>query len=861
MGAPSPRRCAERGRRGRTRAGGLAALGVAAALVASCAGGGDGTGGGAGLGPTSFVGEDGGSPAPALSNGQTVTLLETKLPYLDEFTLRATVPVIPKTYPRADGLEPFTVLDYDGTPLVTQTNPVAFFANDADGASVVEVVARVRKDPALTYGAFTTYRLVMDPHPAAASTPSRTLADLRAPGGLAPAVLGLLSDPNAIEISAYDVFGNRYVCRPLDGSGWLRVERYGDVESELRVFQHMMPEPAVGGATGTLPHLFGVHAYLRTFGVAEMFEIDLRFNNGDTGNDTGDPRDDPLGKVYFERIDLTVPSTWYVEQGFEDPFFGQEVVGSGRRTISIVNPNPDGSMHVIDWQGQMHRRIMIGTSFSRNEARQTIQEGAGLGFCSRGTDPGDGHEYWSWWNRGTSHYFPQNYQLPDLRHVGIWNLRGQEQGKFDALRGYLENGNGTGNYPVQSGNLGWAHPYGVTYGGMTGGDEIFCYDGVTTANAASRLGILAYRATHRMHTERMPTAFYDLDGEPSSVEDWLVGGIYVPFEYFVHPDLKTGDPFGVGSAPTFQVQAVQNQGKVPSYESALFRFEAHDYQHYIRYTRSAKVLAWLSNDSIAKDDLRMQAENFRLAYHPYDNGVSGHVQGTGMKADQQFVATNPSKGFTFGRGEAWGSDCSVAAYALSDQAWRSARIDWFRQLATLVSDGQGSCNGFIQATISPKMLNGQFRARQQIEQSITENMLQGLRESVFRGADNAYSDLVRDVLGDSLRGFISDMVFMPGESAPRSIGGVGPLDPNQGIWCSFKQMTNGAWSQYKETYQDWSSFAWGYELTGDQEFLDKALGQTGSGGSLLNAMQSQGTSNIENRSALLALVQRLNGTL
>ncbi len=821
-------------------------------------GGGGGGGGGpvGGGGPT--FGEDGGDPAPPIATGAVAAVLETQSAGLDSYILRGTFPVPPNTFPRGDGLQPFTIYDYDGTPLETQTELVSRYANASDGADVVEVIARVRLDPEIATDAYTRFEVRQAPRNAAPNPGAPGVEDLSAPENLTPNVTAMLADPQSIEIAAYDVFGHKYVCYPLDGTGWKKLTRYGLVQTELRVFQTMEPETEVAGTQGTLPHLFGVHSYVSTFRGDDLIGLDLRFNNAHSGNDKGSDADDPLDRVYFDRIELIVPSNWFVEGAFEDPFFGGDVISNGKRILQLVEPNTQGKKHVMTWLGQTHRRLMLATSSLDVAAQKYVSDGAGQGFCVEGTDPDDEHEYWSWWNRGTARFGTQNYELPSLAHMNIDSLRTNEANAFQSLRNHLVFGTGTGSYPIVAGVLGWAHPWGVTYGGMTGGNEIFIYDGVTTANIASRLSTQRFKATHRMHTDRQPTALYNIDGEPTSPEDWLVGGEYVPFEHYNVPNLSTGDPFGLGDAPQFQINYAVSTGRTPPYEATLRSFQPHDYQHYVRYTRSAKVLAWLVNDSIAKDDLRMQAENYRLGYHPYKNSMFG-FQGSGMKSDQVFVWSNPGVGFGYGRGEAWGADCVVAAYALSDPSYRADVLPWFQTLASIISDGQAACSGFIQANISPKLLNGLYRGRQQIEQSITESMLQGLRETVFRGADQARSDLVRDVLRDSLYGFVSDMNFIPGELVPPSMTAVGPVDVTKPVWCSFKQMPKNGWSPYKEGYQDWSSFAWGYELTGDPIFLSRALGQLGNNGSLYGHMLGGGVSNIENRAALIALVQRLNG--
>ena len=52
----------------------------------------------------------------------------------------------------------------------------------------------------------------------------------------------------------------------------------------------------------------------------------------------------------------------------------------------------------------------------------------------------------------------------------------------------------------------------------------------------------------------------------------------------------------------------------------------------------------------------------------------------------------------------------------------------------------------------------------------------------------------------------------------------------------------------------WCSFAWGYELTADPEFLNKADGQAG--GDVLTEIESTSSYNLnlENRAALLAML-------
>jgi hypothetical protein len=225
-------------------------------------------------------------------------------------------------------------------------------------------------------------------------------------------------------------------------------------------------------------------------------------------------------------------------------------------------------------------------------------------------------------------------------------------------------------YPVVTEGLGWAHPWGVKYGGMSGGDEIVFYDGLDVAAAGSQEGYRLAQLRSRLYDDRQRITLYNQDGEPTEVDDWLVTEgtkQYMPMTFFLLPMLPNEDVFGFNDAPEFQTDAVETQGKVPYYQQSMLDYMAIDLQHYIRYTRTLKVLAWLGNDSIAKLDLSMAAA-----------------------------------GLSFGRGQGWGLDSAVAAYAFGDDAHRELYYPWFETIADTIEAGQADCTGIIQATPSAK---------------------------------------------------------------------------------------------------------------------------------------------------------------
>jgi hypothetical protein len=796
---------------------------------------------------------------PSLAQGAQVAVLATRTPQVPEFVLHGCIPVPAGTWLPGSGARPLTVLDYDGTPLATQIEPVSLYADPAAGADVVEVIARVRRDPAAPLDA-------LQRHPVIWSTPPEHSGEHPV---IPSNVRALVLDPGAIEIAAYDVFGNRYSCRPLDGTGTVARKRTGTVHPEQRVYQELLPDSPRTGALATLPHLLGVHSYLSVFQGAEHIGLDLRFHNGHDGNDPDTPIDDPLDKVYFRRIEISLPLGWNLLQDTDDPFFGAVRTEGGRKIYDLVGQDPAVRPHVIRWQGQFNRRLSIAAAHPEAlaEARAALNQ-AGRAFCSRGSAP-DGRELWSWWNWGTARYFPQKKQLPLLDHIDGAALEAQLNGERDFLAGMLESGQGNGTYPVVAGVLGWGHPYGVSYGGMTSGLEIVAWDGLETAWAASRNGYRAYQLLHRMATDRMPNALYSRDGEPSSVERWLVengSADYVPMDHYVVPLLfgSHPDPFGFHDAPRFQIDFVAAHGLQPAYEALHLAYDPHDYQHFVRYTRAAKVLAWLGNDSLAKDDLRMQAENFHLSYHPYRNGPFGGSSSSGMLSARRYVNEHPGKGFPFGRGEAWGIDCVAAAYGLAGPEWRERKRPWLSAIVDLLLDGQAQCSGFIQAFVSDKAVGGRYQARQLIEQTLTETMLVSLHESVFRGLDAVRAQMVRDIAARSLNAFIGEMSWFPGQGGPWRYTAVAPLNPDLPVFCSRADLPPDGWTEGDiDTYQDWPSFAHGYQLTGDPAFLRQARVQLGALDYVetLHQLEVSGTDNLGNRAPLLALLQRLAGEL
>lgn len=838
------------------------ALGVvfaATGFVAACGGGGGGGGadsgdGGGGGGSGSYDEPD--EPLN-LVPGQVVAALEVVLPASSTFVLHGTVPLPKGAYIPEDGDVPFTLLDWDSTPVETQLEVVSRYPAATDGADVIEVLATVHRNPGLAPSNRAQYALAVLASPPAAPPLQDAISTLTDdPAGVPLALQNLLENESGVMLTSRDVFDHLYLSRPLASSAGFEVRKHGAARATVRSWSPLLPVAPTVGSNGTLSCLLGVHSYLTTTANSDVLLLDLRFTNAGDGSDPSDASDDPQGKVYFQSLELGVPNGWNVVQDVDDPADGTPYVFNGQTIFPIVAELAGGALHVVPSQGQFHRRMALCPIGMEASARALL-DGEGLAFARRGLDPVGGGEYWSWWNEDTARYFPQRFRLPSLAHIGINNLRQQLANEAAALETILENGSGQGDWPVQFGQLGWAHPYGVQYGAMTGGNEINLTQGSDILEAASPEGYRNLALVHRMQSDRQPNALYHKDGRPARLEDWLAvdGGGHTYIDCYYYMKLNgSHDPFGLTTPPTFQVNAVAFGGLAPSYEPNLLAFESHDLQHLVRYTRCAKALAWIGNDELAQDDLAMQAELVRFTYHPYYNSAYGHVQETGMLADLQYVQAHPYRGVDFGRGEGWGLDTVSAAYSLASSSDRARFRPWFDSVTTVVATGQVPCSGLLMAAAYIKFLDGKYRTSQIIEQAIIDNAVRGMLASVYLNEDPVRSAMLRDFLASSAQGVIRPAAWNATAHSPWRQIATGPLNVNSGVYCS--SVPGDGHSSDTDSFQIWPTFAWGYEIEPQALLLTRAAEMAG-GGTLIGALEGAGLANLHNRAPLIALAQEL----
>lgn len=811
----------------------------------------DGNGGEASSGSGGGNGVVDEPPPPSLGDlaepGDVVGVFEVAVPSITPYVVHGTMPVPAGAFVPPTASVPFQVRGPDGVASMAQVETVTRWPRAEDGADVVEILARVDRPTGIAPGARVRYEIVYQPHGAGLCHPSAQ-------------VESLLAEPGALVLRARDVFGQEYTADlyadARAGGGSARALKRGRVSAEMSTHEVLKPVTPSTGPTATLPHLMGAHAYVTRWTGEDFVALDLRVHNAFSGRDASTTDDDPIGKVYFDALELSVPAGWTVLEATDNPSAGPCLVEDGRAVKQLVRGIEGGDLHVMHPMAQFERRIVIARAGAEARASAFLRE-EGLGFCREGTSS-TGLEFFSWWHGDLGRWFAQRHPVPSLGVETENPLRAQLAAEWNALSNQVRTG-ATGNYPIESGNLGWAHPFGIQHGGMVSGAEIYLYDGVDVAQAASVEGIRSAQLRLRMYTDRQPNVLFNADGRAARWSEWVVhapAGSYLPVWWYNAPMLWASDPFGYGQASQHQIAAVTSQGRAPWYEGELGGYQPVDWQHLVRYTRSAKVCLWLDNDTLAKEDLRAQAEGFLFGYSTLPQDLYGNIISTGMLSMKNYVQNYPGIGLCFGRGESWGLDAVLCAYSTADDAWRASLMPWVRDLVAMIERGQSECSGIVQSTPQYNVFGSQYRCRQSIEAAIMENALTGLRETVLEGVDVDLEDRLNEVLRRAYYAMVSPYVWSDVHNGPWAMMAVGPFDMAQDPFCDAIP-ADGNYG-FADHYQSWSSLAYAYELTRDELFLQKAAQMLDA--ELVGTLTSNPLVNWQNRAALTQLAQTLGST-
>ncbi|MFT7677162.1 MAG: hypothetical protein ACI8QC_001139 [Planctomycetota bacterium] len=679
----------------------------------------------------------------SLDPGRLVANLELAAPRRRTFVLRATLPV-PREYRLPEpGRTNLLVEDRaSGLLIAAQIQTVT---RSADGRpEVIELLAKVGLATSDNPGRRITYKVILGDEP------------LRSKPAVAAVARRLLNGQGTrLRLRTRDVYGNVYEADLLGSkehpghgsSAWIRS---GPAARQRRVYSTLVPVELSGNGL-PLPHLMGVHAYLTEWDGDERLSLDLRVNNGaSSGSRAPSTLEAPAGIVYWESLELVLPSGWDVLALAPDPFLGETQRSPEQVIVPIVKALPEGRLHMMGPQAQFHRRLtLVSNRSTHGQPEHPAQEG--LAF------PLAGPALWSWSQPRTPSFLPQKGVIPTWQAYRFEKLRGAPalRARLAAERAHLQSllrsGQADGNQVVAE-VMGWAHPWFVSAQGGTGGVGIAPFQGQRVAAAASLAGYEKLQLLHRMNASRQADTQYDQGGDPLGVHGWLDDRGQIPFDFRTNarmvPHSLRLPAFG-GPPSSAQVAAVHARGQRPHYDrgsahraggvlessdAELLNWMPHDGQHMARYSKFIEALVWLGNDALAKDDLLHAASLFRLEFHGFPHRVESWSEGVTLAVFERMAAQYPHHGLPLDRNHAWGIDLASAAYALSDAPWRRERQSWYERVADLFLAG-AMPNGLVQRRHLPSILGGRYDACQTYQVCFLSHAVRCLNESVFAGRD------------------------------------------------------------------------------------------------------------------------------
>ncbi|MBI5362772.1 MAG: hypothetical protein HZA53_06305 [Planctomycetes bacterium] len=507
-------------------------------------------------------------------------------------------------------------------------------------------------------------------------------------------------------------------------------------------------------------HLMGMHAYVTEQSADDLVRLDLRLHNGMTsGRASQELGERPVGAIYWRDVELVVPKGWTAIPEVKDPSWGEPYDEGPNRVFPIVKPLPEGRMHLMGPQAQFERRLVLapldasGEGLNAKLAKAELAH-EGLAFCQRG----DG--LWSWWNPDTARYFAARDLLASFDGVRRANLSGKaalrarHEGELRDLVEALSTGTAKGWY-VTSGVMGWAHPWFVKEAGGVGGEGIATLEGQAVAYAASAAGYRYLELLHRMNVCRQPEAMYDARGDPVGYHARLDAEGRIPFDFrtngnVIAPEFKL--PCKWGPPASDAVKWVVEHGLRPPYDQGnwyakdgsvldspanLLAWWPHDDQHMVRYTKNTKALVWLGNDAMAKDDLLLSAELYRLMRHESPHVPVDWSPGVTLAVWEKIVAEHPHQGLWFGREDGWGIDAMCAAYSTATPEWRARNRAWFDRMSKLLLDA-AQPSGLLQRMVNERLLDPKkYTVAQTFECFFLMHALRCMNASVYRGVDEA----------------------------------------------------------------------------------------------------------------------------
>ena len=441
------------------------------------------------------------------------------------------------------------------------------------------------------------------------------------------------------------------------------------------------------------PHLFG---WVSAFNGQEFVTVDLVFHDGEQASP-------PL---FFSALSIEIAAGASVVYGIPEPLSVGNV---------LVAPRQDGKLNFMEQRGRREFRIAIAAAGHEAEAKAVLL-GAGWGVASTWTSvPG---------------FQAQQMVLADLSHLSTQlapRLR-TDWAKIDqAVIAGTSFGIGTipglqpGAPNAQGTRVGYRHPFGSKYGGITGGGMIDQWRGMELAECGEPQGLLALQLEHRMITDRQAVGLYGPDGSPVRPEDYvdstghpLGGWSLSPVDGRFDAGKDGVFAFASHSAPGV------SPGLIPADYNELLSYSPIDYQHAVRRYSSSQCLVWLANDMIARRELILHARLWcgaMWSQHRLDGELA------------QDTAT-PGHGTDWGRAAGWNWNNVATAYAIAVPQVRADLAPYIDKALRVYLASQ-MVNGIWQANSTNKEaqkppFNSNYATEQTIELGITAHAVMGI---------------------------------------------------------------------------------------------------------------------------------------
>jgi hypothetical protein len=587
-----------------------------------------------------------------------------------------------------------------------------------------------------------------------------------------PSIKALFLDSSRLVVTSKDVFGNEYQCSLTENtSGNAKIISYGPLKTVVRTFCVMTHNPAKGNFGNVLPRFLGVHAYFTFYDAEQAFGLDLRFGNSLSGRtlNNGDVRATAMRELPYDSLKIIARANVVTRYNARLAATGNRTYDGTSTTIRLVDHDPNGKVRFIGFGRERQQHLAIGLNNPSGQVTaEHIAELRDVAFATAGESQNGGFELFSPFNPAIGGLgLMKGKHWPSLPGNIVEQLRTEQQNRFSTYHQAYQTGvcaNYTWN--PNGASLGMVKPdgcpHGVSYQGMTGGDDLD-YSGAYTcsqsqSNACVRTAALLFRGTeirHRFLTQ--------LNGEPTTIADALQSsfqagnntfqGQHLPLvvsniapvvniydknnpsnmKYWGDIVTKVGQNEVDVSLSKAHFDYAQAQGLLADSSTVIENFGTHDWQHALRRENHNSRLLTLTNDPMAKDYAvhslwfaLKSAGYYPIWYNTFQNQGWQHAPGSW----KEMIPATPGIGVNVGRDV--GHKIAAISNGLSatsdPQAYQEAR----NALQLLVNDVMKPAQteaGFVMKGYNKGKMGPLFVSRTNEQSFIARALFSAMRRS------------------------------------------------------------------------------------------------------------------------------------